>query len=77
MFAIAGRRQNISVSNEGRLNAKQLGGSKTPSQSHLPQQLSSLHSLPDSTANNSTIGFDCKVSKEKTSQSISKDLLDS
>ena len=77
MLATAGKRKSISISNEGKLNAKQLGGSKTPLQSHLPQQSSSSHSLPDSTTNNSTIGFDCKVSKEQTSQSISKDLLDS
>ena len=74
MFATAGRRKSISISNEGKLNAKQLGGSKTSLQSHLPQQSSSL---PDSITNNFIIGFDCKVSKEQTSQSISKDLIDS
>ena len=77
MFATAGRRKSIFISNEGILNANQLSGSKTPLQSHLSQQPSSSHSLPDSITNNSTIGFDCKVSKEQTSQSISKDLIDS
>ena len=77
MFATANRRKSNSISNEGKLNAKQLSGSKTSLQSHLPQQSSSSHSLPDSLTNNSKIVFDCKVSKEPTSQSISKDLLDS
>ena len=56
------------------LNAKELFGSdltlKTPLRSHLPQQSSSLHNLPDPTTKNSTIEFDCKVSKEQISQSI-------
>ena len=33
--------------------------------------------VPNSTTKNSTIGFDCKVTKEKTSQAISQELLDS
>ena len=35
MFATANRRKSSSISNEGKLNAKQLSGSKTSLQSHL------------------------------------------
>ena len=81
MFTTAGKRKSISISNEGILNAKQLFGSdltlKTPLHSHLPQQSSSSHNLPDSTTKTSTIEFDCKISKEQISQSISQDLRDS
>ena len=62
------------------LNAKELFGSdltlKLTFHSYLPQQSSSLYTLLHSTTKNFTIGFDCKVSKEQTFQSISQDLLD-
>ena len=73
--------KRISISNKDILNAKELFGSdltlKITFHSYLPQQSSSLYTLLYSTTKNFTIGFDCKVSKDQTFQSISQDLLDS
>ena len=80
MIATADKRKRIPRSNEGIFNAKQLCESeinlKTTLQSQLPQKSYSAYNLPDETTNNFTIEFDCKISKEQTSQYISKDLRD-